>query len=60
MSENLIYPFKSRNNFKNEYFYYFLPYEINRYDIGVQIKKYEGVKIYYLFFKFFLVNKFFY
>ena len=44
MSDKL-YPFNSRQNFKNEYFYYFLPYYIKRNDIGEKITKYKGVII---------------
>ena len=44
MSEKL-YPFHSRHNFKNEHFYYFLPYYINKKEIGERITKYEGVNI---------------
>ncbi len=44
MSEKL-YPFHSRHNFKNEYFYYYLPYNVKRKDIGEKITKYQGVNI---------------
>lgn len=49
MSQNINYPFKSKTNFKNEYFYYYLPYYIKRNDIGIQIKRYQGVNKYLLF-----------
>lgn len=40
------YPFESRHNFKNEYFYYYLPYFIKKKDIGEKITKYNGVNIF--------------
>ncbi len=45
MSDKL-YPFTSRENFKNEYFYYFLRYCVKKNDIGEKITKYKGVNIY--------------
>ena len=49
MSEKA-YPFSSIQNLKNEYFYYFLPYNVKRKDIGEKIIKYKGVNIYLFYF----------
>ena len=53
MSDKL-YPFNSRQNFKNEYFYYFLPYCVKKNDIGEKITKYKGVSL--IFFNIFYLQ----
>jgi hypothetical protein len=40
-------PFSSRQNFKNECFYYYLPYYIKRSEISEKISKFQGVIIYF-------------
>ena len=44
MSDKL-YSFTSHQNFKNEYFYYFLPHSFKKNEIGEKITKYNGVNI---------------
>ena len=51
-----VYPFSSRQDFKNEYFYYFLPYCVKKKDIGEKITKYKGVIAIFILIYFYIAN----